>query len=186
MARRAAVSKDVTGDPVRARVEVRHEFTTDEWKAKTDHLTRLMKEVELKEESIKASAATAKAEVKNLKAEVNDLANQLRNGYEMVQVDAFVEFKRKQGRKRLLWNTPGKPEHKKLIREEAMTEADYEALPLDVEPATEKSAEGKPLVEVSAAFKAAEGEPSEEAKSATEDPEEKETGTGGAVDNEPE
>jgi hypothetical protein len=49
----------------------------------------------------------------------------------MVQVDAFVEFKRKQGRKRLLWNAPGKPEHKKLIREEAMSEDDYAALPLD-------------------------------------------------------
>jgi HAMP domain-containing protein len=131
MARKAAVSKDIIGDPVRARVEVRHEFTTEEWKAKTDHLTRLMKDVELKEEAIKASAATAKAEVKNLKAEVNDLANQLRNGYEMVQVDAFVEFKRKAGKKRLLWNAPGKPEHRKLIREEPMSEDDYAALPLD-------------------------------------------------------
>jgi HAMP domain-containing protein len=152
MARRAAVSKDVTGDPMRARVEVRHEFTTDEWKAKTDHLTRLMKDVELKEEAIKANAATAKAEVKNLKAEVNDLANQLRNGYEMVQVDAFVEFKRKQGKKVLRYNAPGKPEHKKMIREESMSEADYEALPLDVETTEPAKAtpEGKPPVEAQA------------------------------------
>jgi HAMP domain-containing protein len=151
MAKKAAVTKDVAGDPMRARVEVRHEFTTEEWKAKTDHLTRLMKDVELKEEAIKANAATAKAEVKNLKAEVNDLANQLRNGYEMVQVDAFVEFKRKQGKKVLRYNAPGKPEHKKLIREESMTESDYEALPLDVEPTPEPPKDGKPLVEVFAA-----------------------------------
>lgn len=131
---------------------MRHEFTTEEWKAKTDHLTRLMKDVELKEEAIKASAATAKAEVKNLKAEVNDLANQLRNGYEMVQVDAFVEFKRKQGKKVLRYNAPGKPEHRKLIREEAMSEDDYAALPLDDIPIDnpQQEPEGKPPVEAQA------------------------------------
>lgn len=152
MARKAAVTKDITGDPMRTRVEVRHEFTTEEWKAKTDNLTRMMKDVELKEEAIKASAATAKAEVKALKAEVNDLANQLRNGYETRAVDAFVEFRRKAGKKRLLWNAPGKPEHRKLIREEAMTEADYEALPLDVETTEPAKAtpEGKPPVEAQA------------------------------------
>ena len=118
-------------EPIRCRVTVKHEFTNEEWKSKTDILTREMKQCELKEEAIKAQAATAKAELKNMKATVNDLANDLRNGYAMVEVDAKCEFNRKKGSKKFYHFAPGKPHNGDFIKEEPMTEDDFQALPID-------------------------------------------------------
>lgn len=133
MAKRDRANAD--GEPFRARVEVKHEFTTEQWKDKTDQLTRKMKDVELEEDRIKANAAEAKSHLKVLKAEVNELANQLRNGYEMVETDVLVEYDRKRGEKSYFFNAPGKPNHKKLVRKEAMTEEDFEQLvPLPEQP----------------------------------------------------
>lgn len=146
MAKKGTTSKDVLGDPVRVKVEVKHQFTVEEYRERTDKLTRMMHDVEIKEEQIKAAAATAKAEVKALKAEVNDLANQLRNGTETQTVEAFVEYRRKQGKKRLLWNCPGKPDHRKLIREEPMTEEDYASLEPEL-PVQEQSKPAVPTAE---------------------------------------
>ena len=138
MAKKATNAK--TKELIRVKVSVRHDFTTEEWKQKTDELTRTMKGVELKEEAVKAATASAKAEIKQLKSDVNDLANQLRNGYEMQQVEASVEFNRRKGEKKLYHHCPGKPDHNKLIRVEAMTEEDYQSLPMP-EPEPEAAPE---------------------------------------------
>ena len=137
-------SKSTTGEPFRTRVDVQVEFTTEKWKEKTDQLTRRMKDVELQEEEIKAQSATAKALLKTMRSELNDLTNQLTNGYEVVTVPAFVEYNRKKGKKRLLYNAPGKPNHKQLIREEPMSEEDYDRLPLEEQPDPAKGKGAEP------------------------------------------
>lgn len=166
MSKKSTVSKDAeTGDPIRARVEVKHEFTAEELKAIGSESARAYQLIQEKELAIKAASSVAKSAIKDLESKLGELMNKQTNGYEMRTVDALVEYRRKAGKKRILWNTPGKAGHKTLIREEAMTELDYERLPLDVEPA--KVAEvGKPLVEVLPDPVAA-----EVAKSVTEDPE---------------
>jgi len=114
-------------DIKRCEVRVKHQFTVEEYQEKTQHLTSQMKNVELREEAIKASAATAKAEVKAMKAEVNELANQLRNGFEERVVNATVEFNAKRGVKSFFHFCPENRDlHKTFIREEAMAQEDYE------------------------------------------------------------
>ena len=115
---------------VRTRVRVRHEFTTDEWKEKSSIVARKMQEVELKTEAVKANQASAKAEIKELKSEVAELANELRNGYLMKDIDATVEFNRKKGTKRYYHFAPGQSFNRDFIREEAMSEDDFQDLPL--------------------------------------------------------
>ena len=135
-------SKKQDAPVVRCKVTVRHDFTNEEWKSKTNELTRKMKSVTLKEEAIKAQAAAAKSDLKTLKSEVSDLANQVDDGYEMRSVEATVEFSRKKGSKKYYHFAPGNRElHGKLIREEAMSEEDFQALPLeDQAPATAQPA----------------------------------------------
>lgn len=119
---------------IRGKTKVDHAFTPEDAKVKTDQLIRLMQEVTLKEEEIKAQVATGRAAARSLQAQVNELANQLRNGGEELEVDCFVQYDRQAGRKALYHNAPGKPQHMTLIREEDMTEEDYGELPMDVEP----------------------------------------------------
>lgn len=115
-------------DRTRTTTTIRHDFTSEEWREKTTQLTEKMKNVELEEEAVKAQAATARAQIKRKKAEVNDLANQLRNGYENREVEAQVEFNVKRGVKKYYHFAPGKPHHGDFIREDAMTEQDRQAL----------------------------------------------------------
>lgn len=120
---------------------MKREFSQDDWKRTSDELTRKMQEVELKEGQIKADAAEAKASLKQMKSAVSELANQLRNGCTMVEVEAFVDYKPKAGKKRILLNAPGDSDrHMKLIREEAMTEQDYQT---EMDLRTAKDSGGK-------------------------------------------
>ncbi len=129
-----ATGKRKSGKPrERAVCTVKVEFSNEEWKSRSDVLTRKMKEQELAEEQVKADAAAAKARIKGMKAEVNDLANNLRNGYEMVEVEAWVELDRKKGKKRFYRNAPGKPHNNDFIREDPMSEDDYASLPLEAD-----------------------------------------------------
>lgn len=132
----------------RAKIEVKHEFSTDEYKTRTDELVRSMQRVEEKDAAVKASAAVAKSEIKQLKASVNEMANQLQNGYEMRTVDVTVEFNRKTGVKKFYHFAPGKSENGSFIRQEAMTESDYQELPLEEGDKTaevgDKTAEVRP------------------------------------------
>ena len=77
---------------VREAVEVQHQFDAGEYKSKSETLAQLLADVDLKEESVKAQAATAKAEIKAMQSEVSELANQLRLGVENRTVQADVEF----------------------------------------------------------------------------------------------
>jgi hypothetical protein len=130
MAKSAAKAKKESGG--RLKVRIQHKFTIEEYQERTQELTSAMKKVDLREEAVKAAAATAKAEIKEMKSHVNDLANQLRNGYEERDVDAVVEMDRKKGIKKLYHFAPGNKElNGKLIRQEPMTEEDFALLPLD-------------------------------------------------------
>jgi hypothetical protein len=141
MSKKSTASKDESGNPVRARVEVKHEFTADELKEIGSEAARAYQLIQERHLSIKAAQAVAKSAIKDLEAKFGELMNKQSNGYETRTVDALVEFRRKQGKKRLLWNTPGKPGHKTLIREEAMTESDYQTLPMDEPEAKPKDQE---------------------------------------------
>ena len=137
MSKKTTVSKDAeTGDPIRARVEVKHEFTAEELKTIGSESARAYQLIQEKELAIKAASSVAKSAIKDLESKLGELMNKQTNGYETRVADVFVEFKRKKGIKRLLWNTPGQPSHKTLIREEPMTEDDYTSLPLDSSPST--------------------------------------------------
>ncbi len=115
---------------IRTTIEVKHEFSREEQQEKIQQLTSKMRQVKLKQEAIKAAAATAKAEVKALESDVSELSDVLSNGYEMRAVEAWVEFNRKKGTKRFYWCSPGRPENNTFIKEDAMTEDEYQNLPL--------------------------------------------------------
>ena len=66
-----------------------------------------------------------------MKSQVNDLANQLRNGSEQRTVDATVEFNRKKGVKKYFLNAPGQPGHGEFLEQQPMTEDDFSKLPLE-------------------------------------------------------
>lgn len=145
MAKKAAAKQS---DIIRCKVEVKHEFSVDEYKERTTELTTKMKNVEIREDNLKAQQATAKAEIKALKADVNDLANQLRNGFELRNEEATVEFNKKKGTKRYYFFAPGKPHHKSFAREDAMTEEDFQ----EMFPEDTKSTDKQPIGEAAEAL----------------------------------
>jgi len=125
--------KDPKKEPeqYRCKVELRHEFTQEEWKERTSELTRKMKQLEQKESEIKAQQAVAKSDIKTMKSEVMSLMNQVDDGYVMQSFEAVARFNRKKGSKKIYHWAPGNKElHEKLIREEPMTEDDHNLLPL--------------------------------------------------------
>lgn len=129
----------------RATVEYRHDFSQEEYNDTAKELTKAMGEVVLQEEQIKAQAASAKAKLKELKAEVSGIASRLDSGGEMRKTEAFVDMDRKRGQKTLFFNNPGHANHMMSIRVEAMDERDFQELPLDEQPAgTEGKDAGAP------------------------------------------
>ena len=130
MATRKTESKDKRGGLLRAVVTVKHMFDENEWKGLGQKAARAQQVIDEKEEAHKAQQAVVKAEIKELKSSLAEVMNKLNNGYEEREVEALVEMDRKRGKKKLLHNAPGKPHHKELIREEPMTDDDYESLPL--------------------------------------------------------
>ena len=109
----------------RTRTRIVHQFTPEEKDQKIRDLTTAMREVETKQEAIKAAAATAKAEVKALLAKITDLRNQVDDGCEPREVDAVVVFDRKKGNKAFFRFCPGQPGHDEKLKVENMSEADY-------------------------------------------------------------
>lgn len=126
-----------TGEKLRIKVP----FTHEEYKDKSQELTRAMELIEEKETQLKAESAQAKADIKKLKSEVTDRANALRNGYQEKEVDSLVTFDRKQGIKRYFLHAPGTPEHGNFLKQDSMTENDYQLLPMDVPPDKQKPSE---------------------------------------------
>lgn len=123
--------KNKEPEQYRCKVEIKHEFTTDEWKEKTGHLTRRLQQLEQKEADVKAAAAVAKSAIKQLKSDILTLSHHVNDGYEMQTVEAVARFNRKKGSKKIFHHCPGNKDlHGKLIREEPMTEDDFKLLPL--------------------------------------------------------
>jgi len=170
MARKKADTADiVTGDPFRAKVEVKHEFSADEMRQIGAEAARAYQLIQEKELAVKAASATAKSEIKDLQAKLGALMNKQTNGYELRTVDALVEFDRKKAKKRLLWNTPGdKAKHRTLIRVEQMTEADFEMLPLSDEQIGKMESAGAKLLPGEAAPPKGDGQPPAEPPPAQE------------------
>ena len=126
----------------KVKTTIKHEFTQDEFKAKTLGMNRLARLSDLKEEERASVAATAKAEIKSLLTQVTDIRNQLDDGGELVTVDAIAVMDRKKGNKTLYRFCPGQPGHDEKLKVENMTEGDYEMLPaLDVPPTLPQPAE---------------------------------------------
>jgi len=111
---------------------VEHHFTAEEYKAKTEILAQRINDISLREEAVKAAAATAKAEIKAIKSEVSELANQLRVGHEQRVVEAIVEMDRRSGTK--TYRHADGPAKGKIIKKLAMTEDDFSQLPLEDNP----------------------------------------------------
>ena len=164
MAGKKTESKDKRGTLLRAVVKVKHVFDAEEWTGLGQTAARAQQVIDEKVEAHKAALAVIKAEIKDLESKLSEVMNKLNNGYEEREVEALVEMDRKRGKKKLLHNAPGKPHHKELIREEAMTDADFEALPLpEDEQQVDKSEGVKVLPDLEAGQLAEpEGEPAAE------------------------
>ena len=121
----------------KVKTTIKHEFTQDEFKAKTLEMNRLARLADLKEEERASAAATSKAEIKSLLTQVTDIRNQLDDGGEQITVDAVAVMDRKKGNKTLYRFCPGQPGHDEKLKVENMTEQDYDLLPMpDVPPET--------------------------------------------------
>lgn len=140
MAKKKSKSKII----VREFVSVEHKYDQGERNELTRTLTSAVQDKAEQSERLKSVSADFKARIKTADAAISEATNKITNGYEMRQTEASVELDRKSGVKKLFFHAPGKPEHKKFIREEAMTEADYSKLPLeDAPPEKPKKAVGK-------------------------------------------
>ena len=128
---------------VREFVQVKHDYTQDERNELTRQLTSAVQEKSEQTERLKSVSADFKARIKTVESQISEATNKICNGYEMRSTEASVELDRKSGIKKLFYHAPGKPEHKKLIGEEAMTEADYAKLPLEDLPPEKPKAEPK-------------------------------------------
>lgn len=129
--------KPKSNEPLqRVFIQARHEFTPAEWMEATRKLTRAMEVKEEKENAKKATVSQLTAEIKQLQAEINEAANNVRNGGEDRQVEAAVEFLPKKGIKIFYHQCPDNTLlHGKEIRREPMSQVDYEGqLPLEDEP----------------------------------------------------
>lgn len=126
---------------VRCAVEVQHNFELTEYKSKSEELAQILADVALKEEAVKAAAASAKAAIKELESKASELANQLRLGVEPRTVQADCEFDRKTGTKTFRF-ADGKDKGK-VIKKEAMSESEFEMLPISDIPKEEAKEEAK-------------------------------------------
>lgn len=125
---------------VREFVQVQHNYTQDERNELTRKLTGAVQNKTEQAEQLKSVSADFKARIKTAEAIINETTNKICNGFEMQQVEARVEMDRKSGIKHLFYHCPGKKEHGKKIREEQMTQQDYEKLPIeaDIKPKPDK------------------------------------------------
>lgn len=123
------------------KVQIRFDFNESEWKERANEHIRLLQQIGIAAANRKAAADVAKAAIKDMEAKASDMANQLSNGYEMRDVDAYIEFDRKQGIKHIFIHSPGQARHHEFIKTEPMTEDDYTLLPL---PPEEKPKEKEP------------------------------------------
>lgn len=106
-------------------IKVRHDFTTEEWRDKSNQLLKLLRDCDVKKDERKAQAAVMKAAVDQLQSQAKDVASQLDAGYEMRDVQALVEYHPKDGLKKYFYECPGQAEHGTFIRQEIMTQDDY-------------------------------------------------------------
>ena len=120
---------------IREQVEVQHQFDASEYKSKSETLAQLLADIDLKTESVKAAAASAKAVIKELASQVSELANQLRLGVETRIAQADCEMDRKTGMKTVRFADG--PNKGKVIRKVAMTEDEVQMLPLEDRPKTD-------------------------------------------------
>lgn len=130
--------------------KARYSFSPGELRDVTLELTQAMKTAGEREESAKAAAAVARAEIKSLRSKINELANKVTSGGEDRDVEATVEFLPRKSVKVFRYHCPGRPEHDTEIRREPMTPSDYEGtLPLEDTTAPPKP-EDKPPGETGA------------------------------------
>lgn len=132
MARKA--KKESPPEPInvaREKVTVRQNFLPEERDELISQHFQKLRAASMRRERAKAEASEAKAEAKVLEQEAAELAEKFQNGYEMVVVDATVQLDRKSGTKFYRRYCPGKPEHDTLLKDEPMTEDDFQRLPLE-------------------------------------------------------
>lgn len=128
------MAKQKKSDRLRMFVPVRHEFSQDEYRDASRELTRAMEIVKEEKARAKTQASESKARINQLEAQVDELANKLRNGGDERPTEVSVEFMAKKCVKVLRRHCPGQPGHDEEVRTEPMTPQDYEGvLPLRVE-----------------------------------------------------
>jgi hypothetical protein len=110
----------------RCKVRVKHKFSNEELLERSSLAAKTHQDIELKEEAVKAASSVAKSEIKQLKSDLSEILNTLRNGSEEREVDAMVEYNPKKGTKKFYHFAPGKPHNKEFIEEKAMQEEDYQ------------------------------------------------------------
>lgn len=130
---------------VREFVQVQHDFTDSEKLEMSKQHVGCIQRCDVLREQVKSTTADLKAKIKTEEGRAAELVNKLSSGFEMVTKEVRIEFDRKAGLKKLYVHAPGTPHDGEFVRDEAMTQADYERLPLDDAPKMPKPEKNKPL-----------------------------------------
>lgn len=128
-------SKKTKTVEVREFANIRHDFTDKEMLEISSRQVAALQRASELDEQLKSICADFKAKIKGENALVGELTNKLSSGYEMRSVECAVKMDRLKGIKTYSIYSPGHKDHGKQVREDAMTQADYERLPLDDKPA---------------------------------------------------
>lgn len=125
------MSKKQEQEQYRCKTELKRELTVSQVIERMDKYTAIKEAAERREQRREADNQTAKAEVKDLLAQAEELLSECKNRYETSTVEAVARFNRKKGTKRIYHYCPANKElHDKFIHEVDMTEDDWKLLPL--------------------------------------------------------
>lgn len=129
------------------KVQARHDFTPEEWRDASNRHLNLLGEIAVAKDQRKAAAEAAKARIGSMQADAGELAEALRKGYSLEEVDALVVYDAKECVKRYFVHKPGHPEHDTFVKQEPMSEEDFQfaqqnVLPLEDERKAKEKGEG--------------------------------------------
>jgi hypothetical protein len=137
------MAKKTKPERTRTSINLEHLFTAVEREEIVGRLSRALSEKTNLEEQLKSITKDFKAKISTCVAVVNESNLKVMQGKEIRSTDVIIEFDRKSGKKSIFSTVPGKPDKLgKLIKQEDMTEADFQRLPIENLP-PEVMADGK-------------------------------------------
>lgn len=124
------MSKPIVETRIQEGVKYEHTLTDAEHKECSLELANRLQQIEAKEAAIAAASATAKAEIRSLKAGIMELVRQTSSGKADRSSRCRVEFHAKKGIKKYYLDKPGQSDDGELIKTENMTESEMSSVGL--------------------------------------------------------